>query len=253
MAGSGLLLDEVDRRRCAGRARDCHVARATLRRSRARHCAGDRRIVIHGSDHCALVWDLDHKERFLRVVFTPQSKSWLARGAFILIAYSGLCGVFWLAAAARIAGHCLRFVVAHRACRILRGGLHGISFRTMRRPRSVANAASPGPFDRASAALRIGGAGVASGRDWRFGAGARVRSSVLVVSLILHLVMLLGEVAMPHTTDNGRYGARLMTHGPFARAFWGGAVVVGGIDSAGAPVDWRADDGRTESYRGGRG
>ena len=27
-----------------------------------------------------LVWDLDHKERFLRVVFTPQSKSWLARG-----------------------------------------------------------------------------------------------------------------------------------------------------------------------------
>jgi formate-dependent nitrite reductase membrane component NrfD len=28
-----------------------------------------------------LVWDLDHKERFLRVVFTPQSKSWLARAA----------------------------------------------------------------------------------------------------------------------------------------------------------------------------
>jgi Ni/Fe-hydrogenase subunit HybB-like protein len=41
--------------------------------------------------------------------------------------------------------------------------------------------------------------------------------------------MLLGEVAMPHTTDNARYGARLMTHGPFARAFWGGAVVLGGI------------------------
>src|SRR5260221_848119 len=47
-----------------------------------------------------LVWDLDHKERFLRVVFTPQSKSWLARGAFILIAYSGLCGLFWLSAVA---------------------------------------------------------------------------------------------------------------------------------------------------------
>ena len=39
-----------------------------------------------------LVWDLEHKARFLRVVFTPQSKSWLARGAFILIAYTGLCG-----------------------------------------------------------------------------------------------------------------------------------------------------------------
>jgi Ni/Fe-hydrogenase subunit HybB-like protein len=51
----------------------------------------------------------------------------------------------------------------------------------------------------------------------------------LVISLGLHLLMLLGEVAMPHTTDNARYGARLMTHGPFARAFWGGAVGVGGV------------------------
>jgi len=51
----------------------------------------------------------------------------------------------------------------------------------------------------------------------------------LVITLVLHLLMLLGEVAMPHTTDNASYGARLMTHGPFARAFWGGAVVVGGI------------------------
>src|SRR5260370_12759328 len=47
-----------------------------------------------------LVWDLDQKDGFLRVVFTPQSKSWLARGAFILIAYSALCGVFWLGAVA---------------------------------------------------------------------------------------------------------------------------------------------------------
>jgi Ni/Fe-hydrogenase subunit HybB-like protein len=51
----------------------------------------------------------------------------------------------------------------------------------------------------------------------------------LAVSLGLHLLMVLGEVAMPHTTDNARYGARLMTHGPFARAFWGGGVVAGGI------------------------
>jgi Ni/Fe-hydrogenase subunit HybB-like protein len=51
----------------------------------------------------------------------------------------------------------------------------------------------------------------------------------LVITLVLHLLMLLGEVAMPHTTDNASYGARLMTHGPFARAFWGGAVALGGI------------------------
>src|SRR5205823_6435116 len=50
-----------------------------------------------------LVWDLEHKKRFLRVIFTPQSKSWLARGAFILLAYSGLIGIFWLSAVAGFA------------------------------------------------------------------------------------------------------------------------------------------------------
>src|SRR5581483_6648884 len=49
-----------------------------------------------------LIWDLDHKERFLRVVLRPQSKSWLARGAFVLIAYSVLTGLFWLGALANV-------------------------------------------------------------------------------------------------------------------------------------------------------
>jgi len=61
------------------------------------------------------------------------------------------------------------------------------------------------------------------------GQALTVAVPVLAGSLILHLLMLLGEMAMPHTTDNARYGARLMTHGPFARAFWGGAVLVGGV------------------------
>jgi len=51
----------------------------------------------------------------------------------------------------------------------------------------------------------------------------------LIITLVLHLVMMLGEMAMPHTTDNSRYAARLITHGPFSRAFWGGAIAVGGI------------------------
>jgi len=39
--------------------------------------------------------------------------------------------------------------------------------------------------------------------------------------------MMLGEIAMPHTTDNSRYAARLITHGPFASPFWAGAVALG--------------------------
>ncbi len=104
MAGSGLLLDEVDR---LGRARVPAIAMVLGRLSgdRVRDIAlATVALLFTALTTVLLVWDLDHKERFLRVVFTPQSKSWLARGAFILIAYSGLCGVFWLACGAWIFG-----------------------------------------------------------------------------------------------------------------------------------------------------
>jgi formate-dependent nitrite reductase membrane component NrfD len=176
-----------------------------------------------------LVWDLDHKERFLRVVFTPQSKSWLARGAFILISYSTLCGVFWLAAVVGfplatsillwptvLVGFCAAAYTA-----FLFGQCEGRDlWQTPLLPAHLI-----------VQALLCGAAVLALLPD-SFGGSAQALSvaiPTLIITLVLHLLMLLGEVAMPHTTDNARYGARLMTHGPFSRAFWGGAVVLGGI------------------------
>jgi len=176
-----------------------------------------------------LVWDLDHKERFLRVVLTPQSRSWLARGAFILIAYSGLCSGFWLASVAKssmltsvllwptvLVGFCAAAYTA-----FLFGQCEGRDlWQTPLLPAhlviqallcgSAVLALLPGPIGGSPQSLSVA-------------------VPILIVSLGLHLLMLLGEVAMPHTTDNARYGARLMTHGKFANAFWGGAVVLGGI------------------------
>jgi formate-dependent nitrite reductase membrane component NrfD len=176
-----------------------------------------------------LVWDLDHKERFLQVVFTPQSKSWLARGAFILIAYSGLCGVFWLGAVAGfsiltsvflwptvLVGFCAAAYTA-----FLFGQCEGRDlWQTPLLPAHLI-----------VQALLCGSAVLALLPEAMGGSTQALAFAVLVLvgSLVLHLLMLLGEVAMPHTTDNASYGARLMTHGPFARAFWGGAVVAGGI------------------------
>jgi formate-dependent nitrite reductase membrane component NrfD len=163
------------------------------------------------------------------VVFTPQSKSWLARGAFILIGYSGLCGVFWLAsivgfsAAASIllwptvlVGFCAAAYTA-----FLFGQCEGRDlWQTPLLPAHLI-----------VQALLCGSAVLALLPDAVGGSASALGFAIptFIVSLALHLIMVLGEVAMPHTTDNARYGARLMTHGPFARAFWGGAVVLGGI------------------------
>ena len=176
-----------------------------------------------------LVWDLEHKERFLRVVFTPQSRSWLARGAFILIGYSGLCGLFWLAAVAGFpfvtsvllwptvfVGFCAAVYTA-----FLFGQCEGRDLwqTKLLAPHLIVQA------------LLCGSAVLALLPDSIGGSAQAVSFAIpaLVISLALHLLVVLYEVVVPHATDNARYAVRLMTRGPFARAFWGGAVVVGGV------------------------
>ncbi|MBT8400830.1 MAG: polysulfide reductase NrfD, partial [Rhodothermia bacterium] len=43
-----------------------------------------------------LVYDLERPERFLRIVFRPQWRSWLVRGAFLLIGFSTVVGAWWI-------------------------------------------------------------------------------------------------------------------------------------------------------------
>jgi len=174
-----------------------------------------------------LVWDLDHKERFLRVVFTPQSKSWLARGTFILIAYSVLCVLFCLGA---VIGYppillwptvIVGFLAAIYTAFLL-GQCEGRDlWQTPLLPAHLAVQAV------------LCGSAVLILIPKPLGGGTpqvvSVAAHTLVICLGLHLLMLLGEVAIPHATDNARYAARLMTHGPFSGAFWGGAVVLGAI------------------------
>ncbi len=176
-----------------------------------------------------LVWDLDHKERFLRVVLMPQSKSWLARGAFILIAYSGLCTLFLLAALAGFSAMVsallwptvlLGFLAACYTA-FLFGQCEG---RDLWQTPLL-------PVHLIVQALMCGAAVLALLPDALGGSAQTVSvgSVALVATVALHLLMLLGEVAIPHTTDNARYAARLITHGPFRGAFWGGAVLLGGV------------------------
>jgi hypothetical protein len=65
-----------------------------------------------------------------------------------------------------------------------------------------------------------------------FGGSAAARAfavKTMAVCLGLHLLILLGEFAMPHATDNARYAARLITHGSYRLPFWIGAVLMGGV------------------------
>jgi len=54
-------------------------------------------LLFIGATTGLLVWDLDRPERFWTILIRPQWRSWLARGAFILIGFSGIAGLYFLA------------------------------------------------------------------------------------------------------------------------------------------------------------
>ena len=175
-----------------------------------------------------LVADLEHKLRFLRVVFMPQKKSWLARGAFILIAYSGLCGLFCLASVFRFPAATTFLlwptVVAGLLAAVYTAFLFGQCegrdlWQTSLLPvHLIVQALMCGAAVLALLPHSLGGSEQA----------IAVAKAALAITLTLHIVIVAAEFLMPHPTDNSAYAARLITHGPFKLWFWGGAVVAGG-------------------------
>lgn len=53
-------------------------------------------LIFIGITTGLLVWDLDRPDRFWTILIRPQWRSWLARGAFILIGFSIVGGLFFL-------------------------------------------------------------------------------------------------------------------------------------------------------------
>ncbi len=67
-------------------------------------CAGLLSVLFTVVTTGLLVYDLERPERFLRIVFRPQWKSWLVRGAFLLIGFSTVVGVWWVMEAGALVG-----------------------------------------------------------------------------------------------------------------------------------------------------
>ncbi|MDT8446862.1 MAG: NrfD/PsrC family molybdoenzyme membrane anchor subunit [bacterium] len=185
-----------------------------------------------------LVWDLDRPERFLRVILRPQFKSWLVRGAFILIGFSNLVGLWWVVELAASLGFIeatpvwlealaiyLGFPLAIGAAiytAFLFGQAEGRDFWQ-----------SPLlPFHFLTQAIMAGGAGllVANQVVALDPAFASVAAHAFTLGLAVNLMMiLLGEFGMKHQTETASAAAHMITKGEFKNLFWGGAILLGNL------------------------
>jgi len=193
-----------------------------------------------------LVLDLERPERFYTILTRPQWQSWLTRGAFILLGFSLVAGGWWLIEVGAAVD-----VVPETIATALRvplllvgGGLAALSavytaFLFGQAEGRDLWQSSLLPFHLLVQAMAAGAASfmllLVLGTRWHWLAmgddqellGISIQT-IFGASLLVSLIIILwGELGMPHATENAARAAQALRTGRFRMQFWIGGIVIG--------------------------
>jgi Fe-S-cluster-containing dehydrogenase component/formate-dependent nitrite reductase membrane component NrfD len=174
-----------------------------------------------------LISDLSRPGRFFRVLTHPQPRSWVARGAFLLLAYGVLSTCFFLSSWAGAGGVASVLlwptVVAGLLAAVYTAFLFGqCKGRDLWQTRLLPPHLVAQWVLASSAVLTL--------LPGSLGVTPRLRHVAVVglaLGLLAHGLMVLGELAMPHATDAARRAASIVTRGSLRDTFWIGAFGAG--------------------------
>ncbi|MBT8494677.1 MAG: polysulfide reductase NrfD [Deltaproteobacteria bacterium] len=182
-----------------------------------------------------LVADLEQPKRFLYILLFPQWKSWLVRGAFLLIGASAIATARLVMAGAEVLD---LFTVPAMAWTVVDwvtwplaiGAAVYTAFLFAQAEGRDLWQSPLLPFHLVVQSLILGGAALAVIdviSDLGPGVG-EVAIVTFTVALILDLfVTLVGELAIPHASEVAARAAHEIRSGRYRGMFWGGAVVLG--------------------------
>lgn len=208
-------------------------------------------LLFTGLTTVLLVADLEKPRMFLTILTRPQWRSWLTRGAFILIAFAFLTGLWWFIEFAPIAGWLPDLMSAFDPSGDIRlrtrpffAGIGFILALLTAIYTAFLFAQAEGrdlwqspllPFHFLVQAIVAGAAALAIIESlfpvlfWEQMVQG-VPNAVLFFALILDLfIILVGEFAIPHASEVAARAAHNIKYGKYARWFWGGAIVIGHI------------------------
>ena len=182
-----------------------------------------------------LVADLERPERFLSIILRPQWKSWLTRGAFLLIGFSTLSGIWWALEAANWMGWFTLPDLARTAMNwptfalALGAAVYTAFLFAQAEGRDLWQSPLL-PIHLVIQALMMGSGALlaisaAVALDPALVSAAHV---TFVGTLVIDLfVTLTGEFGIPHASEVAARAAHEISGGKYKGHFWGGAVVVG--------------------------
>ena len=184
-----------------------------------------------------LVFDLERPERFLSILYRPQWRSWLTRGAYILVGFSILIGLWWPGEVGVLFGIIPESIVSTIRPFVMWLGLPlsiGVAIYTaflfgQAEGRDLWQS-SLLPFHLFVQSLLVG-SGTMLIVDLFYNlpeAMAAVMFTTFVASLIIDLLItLMGEFGMPHASEVAAKAAHDISHGQYKDYFWMGSMLVG--------------------------
>jgi Fe-S-cluster-containing dehydrogenase component/formate-dependent nitrite reductase membrane component NrfD len=176
-----------------------------------------------------LVVDLERPERFYYILTRPNWRSWMVWGAYFLTAHGALSTV-WLAAGwFGLAG-----VISALTIPTLIVGLLATSYTGFLFAQGLGRDLWQGPSAAIDLAAQSAAAGAASllicAIFMADAAAVPLLGRILAAALVAHLIILLFEhLLSPSPTRHHELAVRTITHGAYAKTFWGAAIAGGGL------------------------
>ena len=167
-----------------------------------------------------LVWDLDRPDRFWTILTRPQWRSWLVRGAWILIAFALTASLFLVL---RVAGRAVeaRWLLWPGALLAALSAVYTAFLFAQAEGRDLWQSPLLA-IHLVVQAVMAGAAGLAILALWLPvpAPAARVLASVLVASLAANVLVTAGEFGVPHASVVAKAAAKMITRGRYAPHYW---------------------------------
>ena len=171
-----------------------------------------------------LLWDLEHPERFYLIFTRPQWRSWLVRGGVIIAAYGAVLAAHFFATATGNGHVGLRLATVGGPLAVLTAVYTAWLFAQAKARDMWQNPLLPPHF--AVQALLAGCAAVLPLAAWLYPPAVWPLLQGLAVAGGAHLLFVLGECTLPHSTAHARLATREMTSGRYRTFFRAGVVLI---------------------------
>lgn len=176
-----------------------------------------------------LILDLGRPDRFLNVLFRPQWKSWLSRGAYFITGYGGIL-TLWLIANYLKYDEVLKFIEPIGIVLALLTAVYTAFLFAQAKGRDFWQSPMLGlhmilhAMMAGSAVLLIAFANFHLNPAYEF-----LLSRFTIGLILIHLITLAIELTTTHTTADAHATVKMITKGEFSRKFWLGMIFVGNV------------------------